>query len=135
MDYLSFSLVTLVLLLLLLLLFLLLEKTFFLLFCSCRHCFKKLVKGLQGRSLDTSRITTLIPFLIDCRKLTGFNKPIFFFFLYFLIICTILRFERSDRVGGKSLTLYLNESGECVQQKDPKSGVVAGRVENQEQMK
>ena len=40
--------------------------------------------------------------------------------------CTLLRFERSDRVGGKSLTLYLNESGECVQQKDPKSGVVAG---------
>jgi len=33
-------------------------------------------------------------------------------------------FERSDRVGGKSLTLYLNESGECVQQKDPKSGQV-----------
>lgn len=24
------------------------------------------------------------------------------------------------------MTLYLNESGECVQQKDPKSGVVAG---------
>ena len=27
--------------------------------------------------------------------------------------------ERSDRVGGKSLTLYLNETGECTQQKDP----------------
>ena len=27
-------------------------------------------------------------------------------------------FERSDRVGGKSLTLYLNDTGECIQQKD-----------------
>lgn len=27
-------------------------------------------------------------------------------------------FERSDRVGGKSLTLYLNRTGECTQEKD-----------------
>ena len=27
--------------------------------------------------------------------------------------------ERSDRVGGKSLTIYMNETGECVQQQEP----------------
>ena len=26
--------------------------------------------------------------------------------------------ERSDRVGGKSLTIYLNETGECVQKQE-----------------
>ena len=31
-------------------------------------------------------------------------------------------FERSDRVGGKSLTLYLNDTGECIQQKDDRAG-------------
>ena len=29
--------------------------------------------------------------------------------------------ERTDRVGGKSLTLYRNFTGECVQQKDPEA--------------
>lgn len=32
--------------------------------------------------------------------------------------------ERSDRVGGKSLTIYLNETGECVQKQDPETGKV-----------